>query len=103
MHACTSAEVMEDEIEDMEEENLDQEEDGHDVDDEGEGDAETPEEPIKPKGRRKPRSVLTGRGVTLGMLLDDGVMEAGEKCLSIDYLVSWHNYMLVHYCFNAVD
>ncbi|RMX54484.1 hypothetical protein pdam_00021668 [Pocillopora damicornis] len=27
-----------------------------------------------------------GRGVTLGMLLDDGVMEPGEKCLSIDYL-----------------
>ena len=80
---------MEDEIEDMEEDNLDEEEDGDDVDDEDEGDdAEILEKTIKPKGRRKPRSVLTGRGVTLGMLLDDGVMEPGEKCLSIDYLVS---------------
>lgn len=80
------AQTMDDEIEDMEEDNLD-EEDGDDVDDEGEDDdTETPEETIKPKGRRKPRSVLTGRGVTLGMLLDDGVMEPGEKCLSIDYL-----------------
>ncbi|XP_027049465.1 MPN domain-containing protein-like [Pocillopora damicornis] len=81
------AQIMEDEIEDMEEDNLDEEEDGDDVDDEDEGDdTEILEETIKPKGRRKPRSVLTGRGVTLGMLLDDGVMEPGEKCLSIDYL-----------------
>jgi len=86
---------MEDDIEDMDEEEK-MEEDEDDVEDEDDDDDDDDEvEKVKPpsstktKGRRKPRSVLTGRGVTLGMLLDDGVMEPGEKCLSIDYLVSF--------------
>lgn len=71
-------------IDDVEED----EEMKEDEDDDDEEEDETEKPPsAKPKGRRKPRSVLTGRGVTLGMLLDDGVMEPGEKCLSIDYLV----------------
>ena len=79
---------MEDDIEDIdEEEKMEEDEEDDDVDDD-EVDTEKPVINTKTKGRRrKPRSVLTGRGVTLGMLLDDGVMEPGEKCLSIDYLV----------------
>ena len=66
-----------------------EEEDEEELDDEEEDEEE--EEPLeelsaKPKGRRG-RSMLTGRGVTLSMLLDDGVIEPGEKCLSIAYLV----------------
>ena len=84
---------MDDDIEDMDEEEK-MEEDEDDVEDDDEEDdeeveLEKPQSNTKSKGRRKPRSVLTGRGVTLGMLLDDGVMEPGEKCLSIDYLVSF--------------
>ena len=77
---------MEDDIDDIEEDE-EMKEDDEDDDEEEEAAAVKPSS-AKPKGRRKPRSVLTGRGVTLGMLLDDGVMEPGEKCLSIDYLVS---------------
>ena len=85
---------MEDDIEDMdEEEKMEEDEDDvgedDDEDDDDEVETEKPPSNTKSKGRRKPRSVLTGRGVTLGMLLDDGVMEPGEKCLSIDYLVSF--------------
>ncbi|XP_078700614.1 MPN domain-containing protein-like isoform X1 [Branchiostoma floridae x Branchiostoma belcheri] len=32
------------------------------------------------------RTVLTGRGVTMAMLLSDGILEPGDACLSIDYL-----------------
>ncbi|XP_078344836.1 MPN domain-containing protein-like [Oculina patagonica] len=77
---------MEDDIEDIDEEEKMEEEDDDVDDDDDEVDKAVPENKTKAKGRRKPRSVLTGRGVTLGMLLDDGVMEPGEKCLSIDYL-----------------
>lgn len=82
---------MEDDIEDMdEEEKMEEDEDDvEDDDDDDEVETEKPQSNTKTKGRRKPRSVLTGRGVTLGMLLDDGVMEPGEQCLSIDYLVSF--------------
>lgn len=74
---------MEDDIDEMEED----EEMREDEEDDDEDEEEPEKTPVtKPKGRRKPRSVLTGRGVTLGMLLEDGVMEPGEKCLSIDYL-----------------
>lgn len=37
--------------------------------------------------RRKRSQFLTGRGVTLRMLMEDGIVEAGEGVLSIDYLV----------------
>ena len=77
---------MEDDIDDVEEDEV-MKEDEDDNDEEEEDEADKPSA-AKPKKRRKPRSVLTGRGVTLGMLLEDGVMEPGEKCLSIDYLVS---------------
>lgn len=90
--SCTSA-TMEDDIKGMDEEGK-MEEDEDDVeddddDDDDEVETEKPPSNTKSKGRRKSRSVLTGRGVTLSMLLDDGVMEPGEKCLSIDYLVSF--------------
>lgn len=81
-----ATDTMEDDIDDIEEDEEMKEEDDDNADDE-EAEAAKPTGP-KPKGQRKPRSILTGRGVTLGMLLDDGVMEPGEKCLSIDYLVS---------------
>lgn len=76
---------MEEDIDDIEEDEEMKEDEDDDADDDEEVDTHK-SSATKPKGRRKPRSVLTGRGVTLGMLLDDGVMEPGEKCLSIDYL-----------------
>ena len=88
---------MEDDIDDVEEDEV-MKEDEDDNDEEEEDEADKPSA-AKPKKRRKPRSVLTGRGVTLGMLLEDGVMEPGEKCLSIDYLVSTsslHVYIMSH-------
>ncbi|XP_070570079.1 MPN domain-containing protein-like isoform X2 [Ptychodera flava] len=36
--------------------------------------------------QKKTRNVVTGRGITLGMLLSDGIIEAGNGCLSMDYL-----------------
>ena len=79
--------AMEENIDDIEEdENMKEDEDDEDADD-MEQEEDIKASVAKPKGRRKPRSVLTGRGVTLGMLMDDGVIESGEKCLSIDYLV----------------
>ena len=93
---------MEDDIGDMdEEEKMEEDEDDveddddDDDDDDDEAETEKLQSNTKSKGRRKPRSVLTGRGVTLGMLLDDGVMEPGEKCLSIDYLVSFRQHALI--------
>ena len=77
---------MEEDIDDIEEDEEMKEDEDDDADDDEEIDTHK-SSATKPKGRRKSRSVLTGRGVTLGMLLDDGVMEPGEKCLSIDYLV----------------
>ena len=79
---------MEDDMDEIEEdEEMKEDEDDHDEEEEEEEETKKIPAGTKPKGRRKPRSVLTGRGVTLGMLLEDGVMEPGEKCLSIDYLV----------------
>ena len=37
---------------------------------------------------QKRRSIQSGRGVTLSMLMSDGILEAGEGFLTIDYLVS---------------
>ena len=36
---------------------------------------------------KKARHAFTGRGVTLKMLMLDGVIHAGESLLSLDYLV----------------
>ncbi len=36
---------------------------------------------------QKRRSIQSGRGVTLSMLMSDGILEAGEGFLTIDYLV----------------
>ena len=88
-----------DEEEKMEE---DEDDDDDDDDDEDEVEPEKPQSNTKSKGRRKPRSVLTGRGVTLGMLLDDGVMEPGEKCLSIDYLVSFRQHAWLLLIFSEI-
>ena len=38
----------------------------------------------------KKEKVLTGRGVTLSMLMADGVVQHGKECLSIEYLVRIH-------------
>ena len=71
----------------MEEGVVEEEEEEEGEEEEEEEEEEKGPSKPKPKGRRK-RSILTGRGVTLGMLLDDGIVEPGENCLSIDYLVS---------------
>ena len=61
-------------------------------DDEGEeeedaiSEADAEESPIK-KGRKPRGSLLTGRGVTMQMLIEENILEAGERLLSIDYLV----------------
>ncbi|XP_077997730.1 MPN domain-containing protein-like isoform X2 [Glandiceps talaboti] len=39
-----------------------------------------------PTPKKKSREVVTGRGISLAMLLSDGIIEAGEGCLSMDYL-----------------
>ena len=96
---------LEEDVEDIEEE---EEEEGEEEADELDGDdeddfeniKETPK--VKPKGRRK-RSILTGRGVTLGMLLDDGVIEPGEKCLSIAYLVSMSHILMINITVNKLQ
>ena len=42
----------------------------------------------EPKKKRRPRgSMLTGRGVTMQMLIEENILDPGEKVLSIDYLV----------------
>ena len=46
----------------------------------------------KPKGKKAGRTVLSGRGVTLKMLVDDGILNVENGCMSIDYLVRiWCN------------
>lgn len=85
--------IMEDDIEGMDEEGK-MEEDEDDVEDDDDDDYDEVEiekflSNIKLKGRRKLRLVLIGRGVIFSMLFDDGVMEFGEKCFFIDYLVSF--------------
>ena len=70
------------------------EEDVEDDDDnEGQLEIQTPEDGEKDgkkkgKGKKAGRTSLSGRGVTLKMLLDDGVLAVEEGCMSIDYLVS---------------
>ena len=39
-------------------------------------------------GRGRGRSGLSGRGVTLTMLMKEGFLEPGEGAMTIDYLVS---------------
>ena len=48
---------------------------------------EQTQKPVK-KERKQRGSMLTGRGVTMQMLIDEAILEPGEKLLSIDYLVS---------------
>lgn len=43
-----------------------------------------------PKSNKKKRNLmLTGRGVTTQMLIEEQILEPGEKALTIDYLVSF--------------
>ncbi|EDO44817.1 predicted protein, partial [Nematostella vectensis] len=56
------------------------------IDDEADDSEEERGTPTSQVRSRKPRSFLTGRGVTLAMLMEDGIMQPGEKLLSIDYL-----------------
>ncbi|XP_028392985.1 MPN domain-containing protein-like [Dendronephthya gigantea] len=82
------------EFEDKHEEHDEEMEDVDDDDDEEEGQLEiqTPEDSEKDagkkkgKGKKSGRTSLSGRGVTLKMLLDDGVLAVEEGCMSIDYL-----------------
>ena len=57
----------------------------HSMDDDAESvdSGSTSNSPASGKGR-----VVTGRGITLSTLMNDGIVEAGDGCLSIDYLVS---------------
>ena len=34
------------------------------------------------------RATVTGRGITLAMLMTDGLIQAAKNCLTIEYLVS---------------
>ncbi|XP_032242606.1 MPN domain-containing protein [Nematostella vectensis] len=63
-----------------------EEEEDDDIDDEADDSEEERGTPTSQVRSRKPRSFLTGRGVTLAMLMEDGIMQPGEKLLSIDYL-----------------
>jgi hypothetical protein len=69
------------------EENEDTEEEDIEEEEEEEVEEQVEAKSVKQTKPRKPRSFLTGRGVTIAMLIEDGVMEPGEKLLSIDYLV----------------
>ena len=71
-----------------EEEENDEEDDEEEVEEENDANGKPSIEVNPAKKGRKPRgSLLTGRGVTMQMLIDDNILEAGEKLLSIDYLV----------------
>lgn len=72
---------------DEDDEEEEEEEDDEDEEDDDDSEEKIEQKPIKVTKPRKPRSFLTGRGVTIAMLIEDGVMEPGEKLLSIDYLV----------------
>lgn len=82
--------------EDNMEEDVD--EDCDDDGEEGEGALEihTSDTVVKDSGKKKGKrglkkagkTSLSGRGVTLKMLLDDNVLAVEKGCMSIDYLVS---------------
>ena len=55
---------------------------------------DAPFETMTPEKRA--RHAITGRGVTLQMLMADGIIEPGEGVLSLEYLVSM-NYDLSHH------
>ena len=40
-----------------------------------------------PSPAKSRSGVVTGRGITLGMLMADGIVESGDGLLTIDYLV----------------
>ena len=42
---------------------------------------------------QKAKQALTGRGVTLSDLMDDGIIQAGENILSIDYRVCVYSFL----------
>ena len=52
------------------------------------GGKQKPTKSISRKRQPSRGSLLTGRGVTTQMLIDEQILEAGEKCLTINYLVS---------------
>lgn len=41
--------------------------------------------------KQKARHALTGRGVTLAMLMEDKLIEAGDNVMAIEYLVRCYN------------
>ena len=41
-----------------------------------------------PSPAKNRSGIVTGRGITLGMLMADGIVESGDDLLTIDYLVS---------------
>ena len=74
---------------DAEEEEEVDEDEGVEEEGDDSGEHSIEENPVK-KGRKPRGSLLTGRGVTMQMLIDEHILEAGEKLLSIDYLVLKH-------------
>ncbi|KAK3736499.1 hypothetical protein QZH41_000872 [Actinostola sp. cb2023] len=77
------------EVSSVNEAGMEDDDDGEEKEDDDDDDGveeEVEAKPVKVTKARKPRSFLTGRGVTIAMLIEDGVMEPGEKLLSIDYL-----------------
>ena len=62
----------------------DDDEDDDDVDDEDEDGNKSADT----MSSEKARHAITGRGVTLSMLMADGIIQHGSSTMSIDYLVS---------------
>ena len=58
-----------------------------------EEDEEVTLEAVTPEKRA--RHAITGRGVTLQMLMADGIIEPGEGLLTLEYLVSKCNQLLI--------
>lgn len=67
-----------------------EDEDDEDEDDEVDEEDEDGNKSVDSVSIHKARHALTGRGVTLSMLMADGIIQPGPSSMSIDYLVSNH-------------
>ena len=82
--------------EDNMEEDVDEDGDDDGEEEEGALEIHTSDTVVKDSGKKKSKrslkkagkTSLSGRGVTLKMLLDDNVLAVEKGCMSIDYLVS---------------
>ena len=66
---------------------MEQEDTGEEEEEEEEDEEEGEENSHAPESPEKKRHCITGRGVTLAMLMVDGIVEPGDGVMSIDYLV----------------